>query len=100
MAKEAIVARVPKKNPPAGQSEAPRPRRDRRGGSKPSSGEIAAEAASIYPDTFETPPSPDEIAAEAYAIYQSRGGDHGRHEDDWLEAERRLTERRKAQQRR
>jgi hypothetical protein len=102
MAKEAVVARVPKKNPPAGQSEAPRaPRRDRRGGgSKASSAEIAAEAASIYPDTFETPPSPDEIAAEAYAIYQSRGGDHGRHEDDWHEAERRLTDRRKAQQRR
>jgi hypothetical protein len=66
---------------------------------KPTSAEIAAEAASIYPDTFDTPPSPDEIAAEAYAIYQSRGGQHGRHEEDWFEAERRLSERRKNQQR-
>ena len=96
------MARVPKNNPPAEKSDAPRaPRRVRRGSNtKPTSADIAAEAASIYPDTFETPPSPDEIAAEAYAIYQSRGGDHGRHEDDWLEAERRLTDRRKTSQRR
>ena len=99
------MARVPKNNPPTEKSETPRaaraPRRARRSGNpKPTPAEVAAEAASIYPDTFETPPSPDEIAAEAYAIYQSRGGDHGRHEDDWLEAERRLTDRRKASQRR
>lgn len=91
------MARVTKNTPPA-QPDAPRaPRRARRASTaKPTSAEIAAEAASIYPDTFETPPSADEIAAEAYAIYQSRGGEHGRHEDDWLEAERRLAERRKA----
>ena len=90
------MAPVSNNKPPAGKGGAPRPRRERRGASaKPTSAEIAAEAASIYPDTFDTPPSPDEIAAEAYAIYQSRGGEHGRHEDDWFEAERRLTERRK-----
>ena len=95
------MARVPK-TPPSAPGDAPRtPRRTRRASSpKPTSAEIAAEAASIYPDTFETPPSPDEIAAEAYAIYQSRGGEHGRHEDDWLEAERRLAERRKTSQQR
>jgi hypothetical protein len=93
------VARVTK-NPPPGPGDTPRaPRRARRASNpKPTSAEIAAEAASIYPDTFDTPPSPDEIAAEAYAIYQSRGGEHGRHEDDWLEAERRLAERRKNSQ--
>ena len=82
-----------------GKGDAPRStRRERRGASsKPSSAEIAAEAASIYPDTFETPPSADEIAAEAYAIYQERGGEHGRHEDDWFEAERRVLERRRGQ---
>ena len=96
------MARVPKTNPPAPKQDAPRaPRRPRRTANlKPSSAEIAAEAASIYPDTFDTPPSPAEIAAEAYAIYQARGGDHGRHEDDWHEAERRLTDRRKPPQRR
>jgi hypothetical protein len=62
---------------------------------EPSSDAIAAEAAAIYPDTFDTAPTPEEIAAEAYAIYQARGGDHGRDQDDWLEAERRLQERRK-----
>ena len=61
---------------------------------EPSSSAIAAEAAAIYPDTFDTPPTPEEIAAEAYAIYQARGGQHGRDQDDWLEAERRLAARR------
>lgn len=71
-------------------------RRERRSSrAKPAPAEIAAEAASIYPDTFDTPPSPEEIAAEAYAIYISRGGEHGRHEDDWFEAERRVSERRR-----
>ena len=93
------MAPVSNNNPSRGKSDAPRaPRRERRGApAKPTSAEIAAEAASIYPDTFDTPPSPEEIAAEAYAIYQARGGEHGRHEDDWLEAERRLNQRRKPQ---
>ena len=95
------MASVSKKNSPAPGPDAPRPvRRERRGAKvKPTSSEIAAEAAAIYPDTFDTPPSPDEIAAEAYAIYQARGGEHGRHEDDWREAERRVKERRKTQER-
>jgi hypothetical protein len=89
------VAPVSKNSSTAGQGESPRrARRERRVANKPTSAEIAAEAASIYPDTFDTPPSPAEIAAEAYAIYQARGGDHGRHEDDWFEAERRVTARR------
>jgi hypothetical protein len=90
------VAPVSKNNPPAGQPELPRSRRRERRGSKtaPSPAEVAAEASSIYPDTFETPPTPEEIAAEAYAIYQARGGQHGRHEEDWFEAERRVSDRR------
>lgn len=77
------------------KSDAPRAKRERRSSpGKPTSAEVAAEAVSIYPDTFATPPTPDEIAAEAYAIYVERGGQHGRHEDDWHEAERRLRERR------
>ena len=92
------MAPVSKNNPSPGKSSTPRaPRREKRGAAtKPSTSEIAAEAASIYPDTFETPPSPEEIAAEAYAIYQARGGQHGRHQDDWLEAERRVAERKRS----
>jgi hypothetical protein len=72
-------------------------RRDRRPAkSQPRESEVMREAAAIYPDTFDTPPTPEEIAAEAYAIYQARGGEHGRHEEDWLEAERRLNQRRPA----
>ena len=40
------------------------------------------------------PPSPepsvDEIRRRAYERYQERGGNHGQHFDDWLEAEREL----------
>jgi hypothetical protein len=41
----------------------------------------------------DTWPSPDEIARRAYEIYESRGGGHGRHFEDWLQAERELRER-------
>lgn len=71
-------------------------RRDRRPAHKePSDAEVLAQAAKMYPDTFDTPPTADEIAAEAYAIYNQRGGEHGRDQDDWLEAERRLREQRR-----
>lgn len=35
-------------------------------------------------------PSLEEISRRAYEIYQARGGDHGRHEEDWQQAEREL----------
>ena len=35
-------------------------------------------------------PSVDEIRRRAYERYQQRGGNHGQHFDDWLEAEREL----------
>jgi hypothetical protein len=97
--KEAAVASVSNNNPQGDQSEVPRstPRERRGSKGRPSPAEIAAEAASIYPDTFETSPSPEEIASEAYAIYQERGGGHGQHDDDWFEAERRLADRKRQQ---
>jgi hypothetical protein len=61
--------------------------------SEPSPEAIAAEAAAIYPDTIASGPTAEEIAAEAYAIYEARGSEHGRDQDDWLEAERRWRER-------
>ena len=36
-------------------------------------------------------PTNEQIARRAYEIYLSRGADHGRDTDDWLEAERQLT---------
>jgi len=81
-----------KSRTPAGAT----PASDRRPAhAEPSVEAIAAEAAAIYPDTIEGGPTAEEIAAEAYAIYESRGGEHGRDQDDWLEAERRLQERRR-----
>jgi hypothetical protein len=35
-------------------------------------------------------PTVDEIRRRAYERYQERGGNHGRHFDDWLEAEKEL----------
>jgi len=37
-----------------------------------------------------TEPTLDDIRRRAYERYQERGGNHGRHFDDWLEAEREL----------
>jgi len=37
-------------------------------------------------------PDPERVAHRAYQRYQSRGGEHGRDQDDWFEAERDLTE--------
>lgn len=95
--KEATVAPPSKNNPLTEQTDNIRPkRRERRvSQSRPTPAEVAAEAAAIYPDTFATPPSPEEISAEAYGIYQSRGREHGRDEEDWYEAERRISERRR-----
>ena len=92
---------VSNNNPQAGQpEESPSTRRERRSvQGRPSPAEVAAEASSIYPDTFETPPTAEEIAAEAYAIYAARGAEHGHHDEDWFEAERRLSGRRRQQPR-
>ena len=64
---------------------------------EPTPAEVAAEAAAIYPDTFDTPPTPEEIAEEAYKIYVARGAESGHDVDDWLEAERRIGSRRSGQ---
>ena len=69
-------------------------RRVKKTDAAPTSRDIAAESAQIYPDTFDTPPTPEEIAVEAYYIYCERGCIGGRDMDDWLEAERRLSARR------
>jgi hypothetical protein len=39
-------------------------------------------------------PSHEEIARRAHEIFLARGGKPGREEDDWLQAERELRERR------
>jgi hypothetical protein len=38
-------------------------------------------------------PSADDIRRRAYERYLERGGNHGRHFDDWLEAEKELKSR-------
>lgn len=38
-----------------------------------------------------SPPSHEQIAQRAYELYLARGGQHGRHEEDWTQAERELS---------
>jgi hypothetical protein len=38
-------------------------------------------------------PTADDIRRRAYERYQARGGNHGQHFDDWLEAEKELRSR-------
>ena len=56
---------------------------------------LAPEAVEIYPAAAAGGPTAAEIADEAYRIYLGRGSEHGQDLDDWLEAERRLSPRRK-----
>ena len=36
-------------------------------------------------------PSHEQIAKRAFEIFVARGGQHGRHVDDWMQAERELS---------
>lgn len=68
-------------NDPAAPPAAPKPKRVR-----------APRAAAPEAAPAEGP-SIDDIRRRAYERYLERGGNHGRHFDDWLEAERELTQR-------
>jgi hypothetical protein len=68
-------------NDPAEAPAAPKPKRTRA---------AARPAAQDTPSS--TGPSLDDIRRRAYERYQERGGNHGRHFDDWLEAEKELTQ--------
>jgi len=35
-------------------------------------------------------PAPEDVARRAYELFLSRGGEHGRDLEDWLEAERQV----------
>ena len=41
----------------------------------------------------ELSPTQEQIAQRAFELYLDRGGEHGRHEEDWLRAEREIRER-------
>ena len=68
---------------PAAPAAAPKPKRTRA-----AAGPRAAEQTPIGPPAAE--PSDDDIRRRAFERYQARGGNHGRHFDDWLEAEKEL----------
>jgi hypothetical protein len=72
---------TPKATDPVG-SEQPKPRRAR----APKKSEPTD-----HPVAIPLPhPSADDIRRRAYQRFQERGGDHGQHFDDWLEAEKEL----------
>ena len=68
-------------NEPTAAAAAPKPKRAR----------AASRPTAAPPETPPTDePSPDDIRRRAYERYLERGGNHGRHFDDWLEAEKEL----------
>jgi hypothetical protein len=54
--------------------------------------EILAETSDAT-DSFETAPGAESVAMHAYRRFEERGREHGRDLDDWLEAERQLSNR-------
>jgi len=66
----------------------PKPKRARRTASPESTAPSSAEATAD--DQGALDPTDDDIRRRAYERYLERGGNHGRHFDDWLEAEKEL----------
>ena len=62
----------------------PKPKATRARAAKPA----AAEQNPAGPPAAE--PTDEDIRRRAYERYQKRGGNHGQHFDDWLEAEKEL----------
>ena len=58
----------------------------------PEPGDVADQAQRS--ESMGSEPSEQDIRMRAYQRYLERGGSHGRHFDDWVEAERELRERR------
>jgi DUF2934 family protein len=68
----------------------PKPRRARTtAAAEPPATAADVASASVPP----AEPSVDDIRRRAYERYLERGGNHGRHFDDWLEAEKELRSR-------
>ena len=73
---------------------APKPRRAPSSSRSTTSTSVqeAAEAADMgdAPEQTEAAPSEDDIRTRAYHRFLERGGGHGQHFDDWIQAERDL----------
>ena len=83
------MAKRPTSRPKAVDPEAPARPKPRRARATPSGQPPATAADSSATDTA-AEPNVDDIRRRAYQRYQERGGNHGRHFDDWLEAEKEL----------
>jgi hypothetical protein len=64
-----------------------KPKRVRR---TPAQSSAPSSAESTANDRRTSEPTIDDIRRRAYERYLERGGNHGRHFDDWLEAEKEL----------
>jgi hypothetical protein len=73
---------------PTATPAAAKPKRVRRTAAAESSAPNVAE--STADDRPSADPTVDDIRQRAYQRYLERGGNHGQHFDDWLEAEREL----------
>lgn len=94
-AQAAPITPAKAKRTSSGETTAPaRPRRKAAPVREPDSMDLADTAAgqiaSPVPATQPTHPTREQIAERAYHIFLSRGGQHGRHDEDWQQAEREL----------
>jgi hypothetical protein len=89
-AEKIVMAKRPTSQPKAlDPAESPRPKAKRARKTAAAPASIGAPA----PESFGGPviePTLDDIRRRAYERYLERGGKHGQHFDDWLEAEREL----------
>jgi hypothetical protein len=53
----------------------------------------------VSPDMSNDGPSYEEIARAAYALYEARGGEEGRADEDWFNAEQQLRDERHGRRR-
>jgi|SRR5581483_2534959 len=63
------------------------------GDAEPEESALSADRRGGDAATDENGPSEDEIRNRAYQLYLERGGGHGMHFDDWLQAEKELKKR-------
>jgi hypothetical protein len=93
MAKRLSRSETDANKTPAGANNAatsgqPSKPRRARAGDKPSAKDASSDQTRA--DSMASEPSEEEIRLRAYRRYVERGGSHGRHFDDWLEAEKEL----------
>lgn len=84
------MAKRPTSRSKPSDADAPAEAKPKRVRRTPAQSSAPSSAESIANDRRTSEPTIDDIRRRAYERYLERGGNHGRHFDDWLEAEKEL----------